>query len=68
MFIVLCILKQVKQFSKLTDEGDKVDMAVGLSVSGHGEEVDDLSPRSISMLEAEEGRDGKQVHFHLIRI
>ena len=51
----------MKQFSKLTDEADKVDMAVGLSVSGHGEEVDDLSPRSISMLEAEEGRDGKQV-------
>ena len=47
----------MKQFSKLTDEGDKVDMAVGLSVSGHGDEVGDLSPRSISMLEAEEGRE-----------
>jgi len=48
---------EVKQFS---NEGDEVDVAVGLSVSVHGEEADDLSPRSISMLEAEEGRDGKQ--------
>ena len=57
------ILKQVNQFSKLTNEGVE---AVSLSVSAHGEEADgDLSPRSISMLEAEEGRDGKQVH-HLL--
>ena len=52
----------------MTDEGDEVDMAVSpsppLSLSVIlGEEADDLSPRSISMLEAEEGREGKQVWF-----
>ena len=56
----------MKQFSKMTNEGDEADMAVSpsppLSLSVIlGEEADDLSPRSISMLEAEEGREGKQV-------
>jgi len=57
--------EEVKQLSKVTEEVDEADVAVspspGLSLSVVlGEEVDDLSPRSISMLEAEEGREGKQ--------
>jgi len=57
--------EEVKQLSKVTEEVDEAEVAVSpspsLSLSVlHGEEADDLSPRSISMLEAEEGREGKQ--------
>jgi len=57
--------EEVKQLSKVTEEVEEADVAVspspGLSLSVVlGEEADDLSPRSISMLEAEEGREGKQ--------